>query len=745
MVKNENKNGLQFILISSIVVVSLMIGIVIYYNSLLSNVGDLNCKTLDEVMHQEKNNFINKLNSDKEALKGFAEILALPKYDEKGLTQVLGVIAKNTDFEQILFATPEGKALDNSGKYTDVSDRDYFHKALLGETVISEPVEPNKTDAYSIVVATPVIQDSKMIGVLIGRFEGNAFNRLFVSAFDEYGYTYIATNTGELIAKTDNQYALVETANLFELYEQADFYTYDSYEKMRQNLVEGEEGHAQYRFNNQQRIMHYSKLPINDWNIFVVINPDGTDIMTNQILKNAIVLIIALGIIFSILLLYNFINQKRFNKELTKMAYVDDVTGYRSFGKFKIDAMELLKNHTRINYILLKIDIEKFKLINEIYSMEIGDKILKAEAEALEQALDKEVDVFGRIHADEFVLLIGYTTEEERMQKRKNFENYFIESCKKLIDFKITLLEGRYKLQKEDVDFNQIYEKVNFAHKLTKNSNSKVLDFDGQVKKRAIEEKEIENRMEEALFAGEFQVFLQPKYRLKDEKIIGAEALVRWHLDNKSIKYPNEFIPLFEQNGFITKLDMYMFEKACKILQQWIKNGIEPITLSVNFSRLDLNRPDFVEELSSIADRYEVPHHLLEIELTETTMFENIAVLEQVLEHMHRVGFTLSMDDFGTGYSSLELLKNIPVDVIKIDKGFFDQSRDRERAKVVIASVIHLAKQLNIHTVAEGVETKEDIELLKGFGCEVVQGNYYAKPMSADALEIKLLRHFLIG
>jgi FOG: EAL domain len=235
-----------------------------------------------------------------------------------------------------------------------------------------------------------------------------------------------------------------------------------------------------------------------------------------------------------------------------------------------------------------------------------------------------------------------------------------------------------------------------------------------------------------ALKNEEFKVFLQPKYLLKDETIGGAEALVRWINNGKTVSTPNIFIPIFEQTRFILKFDMYMFENVCKLIRTWIDENKKLVTVSVNFSRLHFANKNFVNDLCSIADKYSVPHNLLEIEITESAVISNISALEEILNELHKQNFTFSIDDFGTGYSSLGMLKDISVDVIKIDKSFFDKCESDERARMVIDSVMKMTKPLKICTVAEGIEEKVYIDFLKKIGCDMVQGFYYSKPIPAE-------------
>lgn len=424
---------------------------------------------------------------------------------------------------------------------------------------------------------------------------------------------------------------------------------------------------------------------------------------------------------------------------LIKQVYYDELTGSRNLTKFKLDATELIKENPQLGYMVIKLDIDRFKLLNEVYGYEVCDKILIEFSKAVELSLDPKCDIHARINADEFILLIGFTDDDSLVEKIKQKDKLVDEYLQQLIPDKIYIRKGRYSIEKGETNFNAIFEKVNFAHRFAKTNNILVCNYDDEIKKIALKKKDIESRMEAALLNEEFKVFLQPKYRLSDETIVGVEALVRWMPNKQDIVYPGSFIPVFEQNGFITRLDMYMFEQSCKLIRNWIDSGIAPVAISVNFSRLHLNDITFVSRLSELSNKYCIPHNLLEIEITETAIFDNIGILENVLAELHGEGFTLSMDDFGTGYSSLGLLKSIPVDVIKMDKSFFDDSQNNARARLVIGSVMDMAKKLNAHTVAEGVETKENVDLLKSLGCDIVQGYYYARPMPAEEFTNKCI------
>lgn len=433
-------------------------------------------------------------------------------------------------------------------------------------------------------------------------------------------------------------------------------------------------------------------------------------------------------VMITLLLSYVLIQGYRNRKRLYTLAYIDPLTGRENYNKFKMEAAKIIEMNSSQRYQMIKLDMDRFKVFNELFGFAAGDQLLKTISDCLDTACRSPVETFARIASDEFILLVQFIDYDRAQAEMAAFEEDL--NNRLTVQYDIRFHYGRYLIEPGETDITAIYEKVNYAHRLAKSTaDTKICDYDNRIKNAMLQEKKIENSMEEALAGGKFLVYLQPKYRLKDEGIAGAEALVRWLGENGKLTYPGTFIPVFEQNGFITRLDFYMFEKVCQIIHDWLAQGKQPVVVSVNFSRLHLNNDKFVSSLCSIADRYAIPRHFLEIELTESILYDNEGTLLKVLEKLHDEGFTLSMDDFGSGYSSLGLLKSLPVDVIKLDRSFFMSAKNNNRVLAVLSHMIDMAKDLGIHTVAEGVELSEHVELLKSLGCDMVQGYYYAKPM----------------
>lgn len=418
---------------------------------------------------------------------------------------------------------------------------------------------------------------------------------------------------------------------------------------------------------------------------------------------------------------------------LEQLAYVDELTGSRTFNKFKEDARQILNVENQLNHLLVKLDIDNFKLVNKMYGYEDGNRVLRYVAQAIEKTLRNDNEIYSRVSNDEFIVLLTIHSNEEITETYASFLKNVQTIIGDQFPFKLNFPHGRFLIRPTDVaeiDIIEMFEKVNIAHKAAKHDKStEFVLYDESITKEALRQKEVENKMEIALEKEEFLVYLQPKYYLDGEQIGGAEALSRWNNENVDLFTPDTFIPIFERNGFITKLDFYVLRKVCEILRDWKNEGRELIVLSVNFSRLHINNPHFVEKLCEIVDEFGIERKYIEIEITETVFYENIETLSVLLNEMHQAEFTVSMDDFGSGYSSLGVLQNLPVDVIKMDRSFFVNQKDSERSKTVVRSVIDMAASLGIVIVAEGVEEKEHIDLLRELHCSMVQGFYYDEPM----------------
>ncbi len=736
--------SIKLFFVFALIILLTAFGLNAYNNVLKYDLAESTSKTLEEILQQQKFNFQSEINSEVVLLKSLAINLLNQKDDREFIISLINQIVKNSNFDYITITNTNGMGVLSNGQVVDISNEPYFHRTLQGETVISGPIKTYGTNQQMMNISTPLIKDGEVAAILMGSYNIEKLSSVLLSSFEGKGYAFVVNNLGEIISRTHNAYVVTLTANLFESWENAEFYDEDTLDDILNNVRELQPGHTGYIINGEDRITHYAPVGINDWYIFVIVPETVVGSSAAQITTKAGYLAFAIINSFMLFIIYIFSMENKsatmrqlYINELERVAYYDELTGIGNFNKFKIDAQRLLEEYEDEKYMIVKLDVENFKLYNEMHSFSEGDRLLKNIATALGFIINTERETFARIAVDEFVILFRLLASDIA-ERRKKFELKFYELMGLNFPHIIIFPTGRYNLQKGETNISKIYEKVNFAHRKAKETATKTCNYDNSLKEKAIQAKEIENSMEKALKNGEFILYLQPKYRLRDETIVGAEALVRWKRNDIDLVYPGTFIPIFEKNGFITKLDMYMLEKSCQVIRFWLDNNITPVTISVNFSRLHINKKDFVSNICKILDQYQIPRNTIELELTETAIFDNVDTLKTVLAELHSEGLTFSMDDFGTGYSSLGLLKNLPVDVIKIDRSFFVDASDQNRSKAVIETIINMTKKLQIHTVAEGVEDREHIDLLRELGCDIVQGYFYAKPMPHDELTHKL-------
>lgn len=426
--------------------------------------------------------------------------------------------------------------------------------------------------------------------------------------------------------------------------------------------------------------------------------------------------------------------------QMRELAYVDPVTGGRNRARFELDAGGAVATAQAGTYALASLDLQKFKVVNDLFGIEAGDRALRHVYRCIELRL-KEGEYVCRLSADTFLLLMKAeptAAMEKRLQIMAEDINRFNRNLKHKYLLQMTV--GIYPIDNPDLSMTQLQDRANMARKQIKTISSLSLCtcqlYSHGDRMRLAQEKDVENRMADALRDGQFVVFYQPKRCLQTGEIGGAEALVRWQDPARGLVSPNDFIPLFETNGFIVQLDLYVFEQVCILLRHWLDRGFTPIPISVNMSRAHLSDEGFLRHYEHIRQKHNIPVNLLELEVTESLIFENPQLLSRVIDEIHRCGYTCSMDDFGSGYSSLNLLRQVRVDTLKLDRAFFSSERmEDEREAAVIISVVELAKRLKLTTVAEGVETEAQAEFLRRAGCDFYQGFLFSRPLPREEFE----------
>ncbi|MEG1985292.1 MAG: EAL domain-containing protein, partial [Oscillospiraceae bacterium] len=420
-------------------------------------------------------------------------------------------------------------------------------------------------------------------------------------------------------------------------------------------------------------------------------------------------------------------------KQLKYISEYDGLTGIYNKTKFFAATRSMLDASRNESFVFLRFDVDRFQLINSFFGTAEGDKLLIYIAERMaEDAKKCSKATYGRIESDVVALCMPYDSEQIESMVRQSKKTL----AKFNSNYDIVPSIGLYVIDDPDISVEEMYNRATLAAKTCKGNYVDFYAYYTESMSAVLtNEQEITNEMNFALESGQFEIYLQPKYNIHTNLPYGAEALVRWKHPRKGMISPGEFIPIFERNGFITKLDYYVWEQVCGCLHSWKLAGIKPYPISVNISRVNIYNPNLVAMMLELVSRYQIEPELLNLELTESAYTDNPTAMKKVMTELQRYGFTIMMDDFGNGYSSLALLKDIAIDVLKIDMMFLSKSDIPGRGENIVASVIRMAKWLNIPVIAEGAETEEQVEFLRSVGCDYVQGYYYARPMPVKEYE----------
>lgn len=443
----------------------------------------------------------------------------------------------------------------------------------------------------------------------------------------------------------------------------------------------------------------------------------------------SMILVASVAVLF-LLTSINTLNKNRHAKELYRIANIDALTGAPSAYCFHREASQLLRTVGGIPYVFLYMNIRKFKDINSLYGYSLGDDVLRCLNNTLHDVCD-ENERYGRIYADRFVLLLKYTGEKELFERFNQLNRRVADACHTQHGLaNLCLVGGAAPILDDDKDIHAVIDRANYAcQQAEADSRQDFVMFSNTLAFKISLQRTLEKDMAGALEAGEFLVYYQPKINSDSDQITGAEALIRWQHSALGLLPPIEFISLFEKNAFILKTDLYVFEQVCAYQANRQQRGKPLYPISCNFSRLHLANPAFVETLEALADRYNVAHSLLEVEITETVAMEDTERAQVLLFKLAEAGFPISIDDFGSGYSSLGLLSELDFDIVKIDRSLTMGVFTSPNRAILLSGLVRILNAMDKRVVCEGVETKEQMEQLRSLGCRIIQGYYYSRPL----------------
>lgn len=726
-VKNYKK---QIILVIIILILLIAIGLG-YMTYMLNKIEANTYNSINTIVQNDTKNLKTEIINQKAILQSITSyISSVNKIEEEKIFDMYEKSDITSQFIRMAIMTADGKTITNDGFEVDYSDevKDFFkdNEIKIFDNKISR-IDGEKINIYSQAVN---VKDEKVAILLIISTE--SYKNIFVNnIFESKGFSYIVDNTGNIIVSANVDRG---TGNLINNID--NMLVGNSKEKFEknQNVIEcnienGIAGERILQTSYGKTYMVYEPIGVNGWALVYFIPSSAISGEINQALLLTFFVSIVVILIALIVCIYIVISNNKKQIKLYEYAYIDPVTKKGNIYYLRKYGQEELEKDKKNLYLAI-LDVNKFKMINKAYGYKVGDEILFGIGVKLREILGDN-SIICRYSNDYFSMIFRYEDDIHSLINTiiSNIEKLKIND--EVYDLSVNL--GLYKIQEDDNNISVIMDKAIIAHSLSKgNVFDKFYIYDEKVEEKIDLESKIEQNMETALRKKEFKIYYQPKFNTKEESLYGAEALVRWYHDGE-IMTPDKFIPLFEKNRFILKLDLYIFEQVCKDIKMWKEKYGKNVVVSINVSRQHFMDEHFLERYLRITTKYGINPNNIDLEITESAAIEEGIDILSIMKRMKEYGFLISIDDFGTGYSSLNMLQDMPIDILKIDKSFVDQIGKSKRN--IIDYIINIAKELKLKTIAEGVETKEQRDYLLERKCDIIQGYYYEKPIKEEEFE----------
>ena len=692
-----------------------------------------------------KNRLEKQMSSDYQILTTMSSFLEFSNVDEaENFDEILNEANLRNDFVSMAYFPLNGpgvlavlgQPVRGGVELTELQPevQEVVAQAWQGEMALSDLVQSELTQEKVFIYAIPVSRNGVTMGALIASDQVEIFSDILSgnTVLSGNGHIHLLNSRGELLIHSQNSVVEESAASI---YEEPYFDGGQKAEDIRTAMAAGESVYSSFRYEGRSYQVLLEPVGIKDWYMLCVSRVQEAGelyrIVTVITATFAVLLLMMVT-----LLVYGYRLTRRNDRELRELAFHDALTGGDNLRGFTLKLQEALSQRRDVN--LAALDVRQFKFINEIFGRERADKLLCHIHRQLQARLE-EGEFCCRDSADLFYAVL---LNADPAQAAARLRNIMDEACAAALhdansDYHILLYAGMVAAPQcaASGKVDDVLTHAMFALERAKGASSNtVWTYDTELHKKEEVANYVESHMHQALQSGEFRMFLQPKIDLTSGRLGGAEALVRWTTGTGRILYPDQFIPLFEQNGFSVSLDLYMVECACKQLRAWLDRGIQPPPLSVNQSKLLFFEADYIQKLERLTERYQIPASWITLEILEGLALENAGELNARISQLQGIGFRISMDDFGSGYSSLNTLSSLQIDELKLDRGFLMEAADKNdpRSRVIMEQVVQMAKQLGISVVVEGVETQENEALIRSLGCDFGQGYYYSRPITVE-------------
>lgn len=655
----------------------------------------------------------------------------------------------------------------------DLSDRDYIQVSLSGKISFSDVIISRKTGEYVIMLSVPVIKDGSVRGALVARLDED-FLSDFASTrgYGENGRAYVINEEGAIISRP-HQETVNETFNIYQAaLTDAEYIGFSEF--VRSNSHQ-QAGYGSFVFNGERILMGFASVEETNWKVYVGTVESEALNNLNKLAQTFVLIILPTLLLCSILswisyhrllkpiveldnlfsqgamgnLTIRFTRNSKdeigrlglsFNRMMDKiktLTQYDPLTSLLNQYVLEKEVERLVHQQPPQDFSLIMVAIDKFSQINDTYGYAKGDAVLREVAVRISNCITEEYEVY-RYKGDEFIVLGKNSPSDDEMQSVAQkilaalTESFPIGGKDIHIHANVGIFHRNEGTQAED-PLKSVTNAVNYAKYM---GGGQIQTYNKQLHANLVRIRELQAEISVGIKEDQFYLMYQPVVSLENNALVGVEALIRWNHPKKGLLYPDQFIDLAEQNGTIVDLDFWVINTACKQLKRWIDAGKKPAGISVNISAKTFEGKRFVPAILDILSHYRIQPDLLQLEITERMVINNIEESIARLNELRAAGIHIAIDDFGIGYSSLSYIIRLPIDTIKIDKSFIRNMSTSSEAKVLVATIINLCKSLRYNVIAEGIESREELEYLKKSKCSMGQGYYFSKPVSSDKIKI---------
>lgn len=741
--RGSQKTAVIRILIAVGIILSLIVGFyTVSITRLLEKDTDL---IVSELAEQGRAIIEERVNGNFSLLRGLADAVA--EYEDIKSPEVMKFLQNQvSEGSGMRFVVSD---LNGSGKttdgYTSILSKDpAFIEALEKDESLSGVTTSNiKEDVRVIVFSSKIRKDGKDIGILFNVRNAAEYDDLFsYSLFNGKGSAYIVQGDGNAVFWSKDGENPLGFSGFAGLNDEELVKSVPELEQIVKAMEKKESGTLRYKPKGHRHShLSYTPLGVNDWYLITVVSENvvarRSQMVTAIVLMSGIVAVLVLLVLSRTI----FVMRDRRRKLMEQYALYDRLTGIPNQRNLE-NCFDDLPGGGK-GYAVILFHINFFRRINTLFGFKAGSLLLKKIAGYLEDFVQMG-EYAARISEDYFEILLKYDMKERFTARVKalfeGMERYEVTDGIVFYNYHCSFSGGVYLIDgSEENDFDEVNEKLNYViSRISESHQTEWQYFDVTMKDELKQQEQLEEDIVQALKNHEFVPYFQPQYMMENHVILGAEVLARWSHPTLGTLRPAQFVPVMERAGCILELDMIMLEEACKKIKKWMDRGLLPVPLSVNISHLNIHRKNFVPSVCGLIKKYRIPANLIVLELSEMAIFDNNQKVMEMAEQLKDTGFILAVDNFGTGYSSLDMLRKIPVDMIKMDRVFLPESAADERGSIILYHLLEMAKELNIEIVAEGVEKESQASFLKEIGCRMAQGFLYSEPITEEEFEKKI-------